>query len=597
MGVILLKGQEKEFSPKLEIAKAKILFNSEDEEEKNRAIEIFTNVFENSSVDLKYRLEAFGYLLNTQFDNDQAYNKLVNILMNEELDELKVLIVIRKIKEIKKENDFKEWVFNEVVNNSSIKSNKRYMLIKGLIESFPGLESQILDLITKNNTDFFNFVLILKNNPDYTEKFFKIILDKFAISNYLEKLIYLNLLYALGYKIEEFLNQMSNFDYYFLFILFSMYFKDIKLLDKIFDKINDKEADLKSLFLHHFLFSLKNNTPTLIFTPEIESSLLQNIFYKLVYYVLTKNDGLKEQLKNYVKENYGGIYLAIIQRYLEICNIENLNVEIDLSDVESEYLFFEDALIEINSSKFVKEEKVVEYQKETKINEEYIENVKEFEERTLEEENEQVKEEKKEAKEEIEQVFEEISQDIDELLTKHDEKKEKDELMIVLKKFFDDEIDLNNEEFRKLIEEGKENSWETLETFIFDEKYLEEKFEKVKKIIELSQKFDQNKADIFIKNIVYVLLSNENFNSLAEMVDSFKFYNKVNFHNYIANNEFIEWSEREEKLLSQFLDYLRNNQIISLDNLGKFCMMVMDSNVFSRNLKKKAGEIIENLFT
>ncbi|MCS6956104.1 MAG: hypothetical protein NZM44_07105, partial [Candidatus Calescibacterium sp.] len=343
---------EKPFNPKLEIAKAKILFSSDNNEEKQKAIETFLNIFKNTEIELRYRLESLGFLIGTHFDETSAYNELINILLNEPTEELKVLTVIRKIKELRKEEEFKKWILQNLLNNNSLKSNQRYLIIKSSMQMFD-MESDILN--STNQEDLFNVTLILKDNPTYKEKVSQILIEKALNSESIEKLIYLNTLYTLGYKVEEVLEKLlfQNEDNYFLIILLSQYYQDNKIYKKVNDMISSKFSYFTSIIFNHFIYSLKNQVPTMNYI-LIE---LKNIFHKLLYITLTRDNNLINSVKEEILRKYKGLYMAIINRYLKVIGLETADSSSDLSEIEIEYLSLEDAIIEINVSKSGKEDK------------------------------------------------------------------------------------------------------------------------------------------------------------------------------------------------------------------------------------------------
>lgn len=604
---------DKNFNPKLEIAKAKILFYSDTPEDKDKAIQIFTNIFNNPEIELKYRLESLSFLIGTKIDENEAYNQLVNITLNEELDELKTLTITRKIKELKKEDEYKTWILTNVLGNPSIQSNKRYLIIKSFIETI-GIEENIL--YSLKQLDFFNVVLLLKNNQNYKQKIIQILLEKLNTSEPLEKLIYLNLLYTTGYKIEEILQNLiqQNLNYYFLSIIFSRYYKD----KRIYDRINDllfSSSNLSSIFhifVQHFLYSLENNTATLA-TLNLD---LKNIFDKVIYSILTRDKKLIDEILEEISQKYQGIYLTIITRYLKSISIIDSEERTDLSDIENEYLSLEDAIAEINLSRTQQNyqqktitEQSQDYQttKNIEINVKATEtNVTDKEESHVEQQNQKnINREESyiyETLEEIQQNIEEIIQiEILENIKKTAEKDQNniDQIEENIEKFLSDTQSNDKKSIKKalkkLFEQNKEKFYEIIEKYVFNNKYLQHSPEKVFEIVKIYHEIDETNANITIKNLISVFINNTMFENLTKII---KFFNilqlKSLFQEYIAKNEFIEWDDKKEEILASYIHYIRDNW--SAENAGKLCILILENETFSKQLKEKIEKIIENLF-
>ncbi|MCS7244119.1 MAG: hypothetical protein RMJ36_05250 [Candidatus Calescibacterium sp.] len=596
---------ENPFNPKFEIAKSKILFSSDNIEEKQKAIQTFLNIFKNPEIELRYRMESLGFLIGTQFDENSAYNELINILLNEPIEELKLLTVIRKIKELRKEEEFKKWILQNLLNNNSLKSNQRYLIIKSSMEILD-MENEILSSI--NHEDFFNVIFILKDNPNYKEKVFQILIEKVFSSDPMEKLIYLNTLYTLGYKIEEILEKLvsQDEDHYFLIILLSQYYQDIKMFNKINNMISNKFSYFTNIFFNHFTYSLKNQVPTISYIP-IE---FNNIFHKLLYIILTKDNNLINSLKEEVIQKYKGLYIAIINRYLKVIGLETVDSSSDLSEIEIEYLSLEDAIIEINISKSSKDDKPSTKSLKETITEQKIQDTQSEAQKPQIEEIEIINKTEKNSTTEnyIEEVIEDIKQDLEEILKNEEIPNNQNNLS---SKIDIKELEENIEKYileiqqvelifiknllKNLFQEDKEKFYELIEKYIFDDRYLESYTDKVLEIIKIYQEIDETNANITIKNVISVFFNNESFDKLTKIMNSFNILqNKLSFHNYIAKNELIEWGEKTENTLLSYIEYIRDS--IPPDITGKFCMLIIDSDSFSRKMKKEVEKIIENLF-
>lgn len=594
---------------KIEMIKAKILFSSENEEEKIKALEIFQNILNNPESIFKNRLEALGFLIGNLLTEDQAYDKLLSILITEELDELQISTIIRKIKEIKKQEKLVNWVITELINNDSIHSNKRYIILKSTIENF--LDKIELTLLEKATIDFFNIVLLLKEHLNFKEKVIETILQKMENTEKFEKLIYLNLLYTMDYKLEKTIEKMisKDIDNYFLLLIFSKYFKNQKLHDKIIQEFNNQNQNVTNILFNYFIHSLQQEIPYINSTININLNT-DNMFYKIIIAILTKDKELIATITSEIQNQYKGIYLIIILRYLQKLGLININfkeLEKSLSDIELEYLATEDAIIEINSS----ESKSTIIQEQKQITEENI-NQENINQENSSQENITLEVEENTNNQTISQN---LIEDIEKIIKTHeDETNITDTIDItntanitdtnfeLLRKnflsFLENSQELHKELILKAYHQNKNDFINIIEEFIFNDKYILEKTNKILKILDLLEEIDKPIFESIIKNLIHTLFINQNFETLNTIFRKFNLNNKLNFNNYFVKNEHIEWNENTENLLLNFIDYLHKNIYLTItqDELGKLCILIIENDTFSLDLKKKIGEKLEELY-
>lgn len=594
---------------KIEMIKAKILFSSENEEEKIKALEIFQNILNNPESIFKNRLEALGFLIGNLLTEDQAYDKLLSILITEELDELQISTIIRKIKEIKKQEKLVNWVITELINNDSIHSNKRYIILKSTIENF--LDKIELTLLEKATIDFFNIVLLLKEHLNFKEKVIETILQKMENTEKFEKLIYLNLLYTMDYKLEKTIEKMisKDIDNYFLLLIFSKYFKNQKLHDKIIKEFNNQNQNVTNILFNYFIHSLQQEIPYINSTININLNT-DNMFYKIIIAILTKDKELIATITSEIQNQYKGIYLIIILRYLQKLGLININfkeLEKSLSDIELEYLATEDAIIEINSS----ESKSTIIQEQKQITEENI-NQENINQENSSQENITLEVEENTNNQTISQN---LIEDIEKIIKTHeDETNITDTIDItntanitdtnfeLLRKnflsFLENSQELHKELILKAYHQNKNDFINIIEEFIFNDKYILEKTNKILKILDLLEEIDKPIFESIIKNLIHTLFINQNFETLNTIFRKFNLNNKLNFNNYFVKNEHIEWNENTENLLLNFIDYLHKNIYLTItqDELGKLCILIIENDTFSLDLKKKIGEKLEELY-
>jgi hypothetical protein len=120
------KSAQIERNVRIELTKAKLLLSSENKE---LAFEIFFNILNNISIDLKYRLEALGYLALNKLSLNEVINILKDILLKENLSEFDIITLSRKFKELNKLDELAN-IITEIINNTFYNSNKRFYLIK-----------------------------------------------------------------------------------------------------------------------------------------------------------------------------------------------------------------------------------------------------------------------------------------------------------------------------------------------------------------------------------------------------------------------------------------------------------------------------------
>lgn len=610
-------GGDKMSNLKFEIAKAKILFFSGNEEEKQDGLKIFADIFHNPGNELKYRIEALGFLLENYYTLDNAYDQLIRILVNEEHDELKMLIILRKIREIGKQEELKKWVMQEILNNPQITPNKRYLIIKSVLEML-NIESELLEFIKEKQLDFFNVILLLKDNRKISD----LVIEKLDNSSWIEKLVYLNVLYTIGYNVEEILNNLvsQNIDGCFLGLIFSYYFNDLKIFDKIVQNIENINHGFLNIIFHYFLFSLQNKVP-LLYPLESVKFKEGDIFYSILYAVLTKD---KEIIRSIIKEisnNYQGLYLAILGRYLTKLGLaENteLNFYSELSEIESEYISTEDAMIEINSSKFSKSVT------EISSKEEYDEILRKEEiVETSMKEDKEFSEGKEELHEEVEEIFQEVSEiiesvvqeKVDEKLIEEEKKEEKtqqeskkletekeeekmyDILDNHIKEYFEGkQSELDKNIFYQSFEENKDKFFEIVEKYVFDDSYIEDNFDKILEILKIYKEVNEISGTLAVKALILSLLTSQSFENLAKLINYFNITTKTNFNTYISGNELIKWNEDLQQKLLAFINYIsKRSDLISKENMGMFCFYVIEGPF--AYIKDSVIKIIEEAFS
>ncbi|MFN4220279.1 MAG: hypothetical protein ACK4GJ_05090 [bacterium] len=589
---------------KFEIAKAKILFSSEDQEEKQQSLKIFENIFNNPNNELKYRFEALSFLIENLYSHQETYSKLLSILTQEEIDEIKSSFIIRKIKEIGGKEDLKNWVIQEVLNNTKLTATKRYYILKSALET---LEIDLLQLIKDKDPDFFNIILLLKDKKEVAN----LLVEKIKESNYLDKLVYLNILYTLGYKFEEVINYLisENINNYFLILIFSYYFKDSKIYQKIIQKFEEENSGIFKIFVHHLVISLNTQKPSFINLDP----LLGEAFHKILYSILTRDNKIIESITSELYQNYSGLYLTILSKYLYKLGLTDSIVKEDLSEIESEYLSMEDAMIEINSSKYDISLFMETIENQTEIKEEQSETPK----ADLELPQSQEKDEtlskidetfespeiKPKEKEIDTQIVEEIEKIVENIIKEgHPTEIEKTEIEKVdqyIKDFLEDKTEeIDQKVLLDFYIQDKEKFIELIEKHVLEEDYIKNNFDKIIKILQVFKEIDEFSMEFLLKNLIQTFLENELFDKLAQTFKTFKITSKVNFYNYVSKNDFINWDkDMQEKLLKLVNFFVHEDKFktLSKEEVGILCVYILEGQF--EEIKQPIGKILEEVYS
>jgi len=340
-------------NPKLALAKAKILFYSEDNQEKNNSIQLFYDIFKNKSIDFKYRLEAFPYIIENYLKIDEAYEEIIKMILEEELDDLKVLTLVRKIKELKKAEIFKNFVIEKVIDNQEIHSNKRYLILKAINEVL-SIGDELLIKAPHYPLDLFNIVLVFKDDLSKKDVIHNLLIDKINNSELFEKLIYLNLFYVVYGKIDELISKLLNSseDYLFLLLMLSNYYKDYKIFEKVINYFYSSKFVFSNLLFEYFIYGLFLKERIFVSLPYSKLVNL-NLFYKVLYSFFVKDNGIYDEVVSDINNRYKGVFNLIMMRYLRSLGMEFEQRDFDLSEAESEFISIEDAIIEVNTPKFL----------------------------------------------------------------------------------------------------------------------------------------------------------------------------------------------------------------------------------------------------
>jgi len=409
------KSVQIERNVRIELTKAKLLLNSENKE---LAFEIFFNILNNISIDLKYRLEALGYLALNKLSLNEVINILKDILLKENLSEFDIITLSRKFKELNKLDELAN-IITDVINNTFYNSNKRFYLIKVAFDFFDNeFKTELINKISlsDNPVDFLNLVSVIKENTAYRELIKTILIEKLKdTSDFFNKIVYYNIfanLYGVNELYKLIIDDYERFykiDYLILLYVLLVYFRDRNLLSNLENFI---EINFKDSFIYIFFYNLRR----VIIKEEVVVNFLnfeelynqnKNLFLAFIGFIFTKN--LIQDFSDYVdnfKDYRGVIFKRLINSFInqDIVNIIN---NFDISNGENEYFIEEQAIIELNNTTFsnlyqefeLVKQKSLKESELSKINSEFEtnENIKEEEIKI-----DEVKSEEIEAKEESE---------------------------------------------------------------------------------------------------------------------------------------------------------------------------------------------------
>jgi len=354
------KTAKEERNVRIELTKAKLLLSSENKE---LAFEMFFNILNNSFIDLKYRLEALGYLALNKLSIDEVINVLKDILLKENLNEFDIIILARKFKELNKLDELAN-IIREVINSTFYNSNKRFFLIKIAFDFFDDdFERELINKISlsDNPIDFLNLVSVIKENADFRELIKTILMEKIKDTpDFFNKIIYYNIfanLYGVNELYKLLIDDYKRFykiDYLILLYVLLVYFRDINLLNNLENFI---ENNFKDSFIYIFFYNLKR----VIINEEVLGNFLnfeelynenKNLFLAFVGFIFTKNliRDFSVYLDNF-KDYRGVIFKRLINSFISQDIVDIIN-NFDISYGENEYFIEEQAIIELNNVKF-----------------------------------------------------------------------------------------------------------------------------------------------------------------------------------------------------------------------------------------------------
>lgn len=354
------KTAKEERNVRIELTKAKLLLSSENKE---LAFEMFFNILNNSFIDLKYRLEALGYLALNKLSIDEVINVLKDILLKENLNEFDIIILARKFKELNKLDELAN-IIREVINSTFYNSNKRFLLIKIAFDFFDDdFERELINKISlsDNPIDFLNLVSVIKENADFRELIKTILMEKIKDTpDFFNKIIYYNIfanLYGVNELYKLLIDDYKRFykiDYLILLYVLLVYFRDINLLNNLENFI---ENNFKDSFIYIFFYNLKR----VIINEEVLGNFLnfeelynenKNLFLAFVGFIFTKNliRDFSVYLDNF-KDYRGVIFKRLINSFISQDIVDIIN-NFDISYGENEYFIEEQAIIELNNVKF-----------------------------------------------------------------------------------------------------------------------------------------------------------------------------------------------------------------------------------------------------
>lgn len=354
------KSAQIERNVRIELTKAKLLLSSENKE---LAFKVFFNILNNISIDLKYRLEALGYLALNKLSLNEVINILKDILLKENLSEFDIITLSRKFRELNKLDELAN-IITDVINNTFYNSNKRFYLIKVAFDFFDNeFKTELINKISlsDNPVDFLNLVSIIKENATYRELIKTILIEKLKdTSDFFNKIVYYNIfanLYGVNELYKLIIDDYERFykiDYLILLYVLLVYFRDRNLLSNLENFI---EINFKDSFIYIFFYNLRR----VIIKEEVVVNFLnfeelynqnKNLFLAFVGFVFTKN--LIQDFRDYIdnfKDYRGVIFKRLINSFINQDIVDIIN-NFDISNGESEYFIEEQAIIELNNSTF-----------------------------------------------------------------------------------------------------------------------------------------------------------------------------------------------------------------------------------------------------
>jgi hypothetical protein len=354
------KSAQIERNVRIELTKAKLLLNSENKE---LAFEIFFNILNNISIDLKYRLEALGYLALNKLSLNEVINILKDILLKENLSEFDIITLSRKFKELNKLDELAN-IITDVINNTFYNSNKRFYLIKVAFDFFDNeFKTELINKISlsDNPVDFLNLVSVIKENTTYRELIKTILIKKLKdTSDFFNKIVYYNIfanLYGVNELYKLIIDDYERFykiDYLILLYVLLVYFRDRNLLSNLENFI---EINFKDSFIYIFFYNLRR----VIIKEEVVVNFLnfeelynqnKNLFLAFIGFIFTKN--LIQDFSDYVdnfKDYRGVIFKRLINSFINQDIVDIIN-NFDISNGENEYFIEEQAIIELNNATF-----------------------------------------------------------------------------------------------------------------------------------------------------------------------------------------------------------------------------------------------------
>ena len=611
---------------RIELTKAKLLLNSENKE---LAFEIFFNILNNSFIDLKYRLEALGYLALNKLSLNEVINILKDILLKENLSEFDIITLSRKFKELNKLDELAN-IITDVINNTFYNSNKRFYLIKVAFDFFDNeFKRELINKISLSDdpVDFLNLVSVIKENTAYRELIKTILIEKINdTSDFFNKIVYYNIfanLYGVNELYKLIIDDYERFykiDYLILLYVLLVYFRDRNLLSNLENFI---EINFKDSFIYIFFYNLRR----VIIKKEVVVNFLnfeelynqnKNLFLAFIGFIFTKN--LIHDFSNYIdnfKDYRGVIFKRLINSFINQDIVDIIN-NFDISNGENEYFIEEQAIIELNNATFsnlykefelVKQESLKESEL-SKINSEFEtnENIKEQETKIDEVKSQEI--ELEETK--VEKIIEEYTSTKAEYEEVRSEEIEYEEIK-------SEEIESKNEKIKQIeqIEESEQNINKLDQTKDTQIEYSQVKSEEPENQIENIEneqiKIDENQVianqesiisevekdieKIFyqeITNEITDVRENEEFD-VDNFIKNFSNFNKKEIEDLkelIMNN-----SKFKEDFLMKLEDYILNesniknefNNVVSLLNFVRN----IDNNIFHKLIKVLVSVLLE----
>ncbi len=612
------KSAQIERNVRIELTKAKLLLSSKNKE---LAFETFFNILNNSSIDLKYRLEALGYLALNKLSLNEVINILKDILLKENLSEFDIITLARKFKELNKLDELAN-IITEVINNTFYNSNKRFYLIKVAFDFFDNeFKRELINKISlsDNPVDFLNLVSVIKENTAYRELIKTILIEKINdTSDFFNKIVYYNIfanLYGVNELYKLIIDDYERFykiDYLILLYILLVYFRDRNLLSNLENFI---EINFKDSFIYIFFYNLRR----VIIKEEVVVNFLnfeelynqnKNLFLAFVGFVFTKN--LIQDFRDYIdnfKDYRGVIFKRLINSFINQDIVDIIN-NFDISNGENEYFIEEQAIIELNNSTFsnlykefelVKQESLKESEL-SKINSEFETNENIKNENIKEEEIkiDEVKSEEIESKEESE--FKETK--IDETKIIQNEKNKQIEQINEAEQTINklDQIKDTQIEYSQVKSEEPENQIENIENEQINEQIKTDKNQIDENQIITDQESIISEVEKDIEKIFYQEITdeitdvkeNEEFD-VDNLIKNFSNFNKKEIEDLkesIMNN-----LKFKEDFFTKLEDYILNesniknefNNVVSLLNFVRN----IDNNIFHKLIKVLVSVLLE----